>query len=194
MGADAYVFSTYKVFGPHQAALWVSPDLELDNVSHFFVEGRRGGMEPGGVVHELVAGLPGMVEYLEGMGEGVSTDARLDDAYERIAAREEELVTPLLAFLEEQPKVTVLGPVTADRSVRVPTVSFTVSGRKASEIPPVLDEQQVAIRWGHFYAYRPMRELGLLDADGVVRVSLVHTTSSGEVQRLVAGLGQALQG
>jgi cysteine desulfurase family protein (TIGR01976 family) len=192
LGADAYVFSTYKVFGPHQAVLWVRPGIELESVNHFFVEGRRGGLEPGGVVHELAAGLPGIVEYLEMLGDGADTDARLEDAYARIAAHEAELVAPLLAFLSEQPGVTVRGPATAEAAVRVPTVSFTVDGTRASAIPSVLDEHQVAIRWGHFYAYRPMQELGLLEADGVVRVSMVHTTSSEEVSRLVAGLEAAL--
>lgn len=192
LGADAYAFSTYKVFGPHQAVLWVHPDVELGSVNHFFVEDRRGGLEPGGAVHELAAGLGGIVEYLEGLGEGADTDARLDDAYARIASHEAELVAPLLAFLAEQPGVRVHGPATADAGVRVPTVSFTVDGARASAIPPILDERKVAIRWGHFYAYRPMRELELLEADGVVRASMVHTNSTEEVSRLVTGLEVAL--
>lgn len=193
LGADAYAFSTYKVFGPHQAALWVSPDLELANLNHFFVEDRRGGLEPGGVVHELVAGLPGMVEYLAGLGEGEDDDARLEDAYARIAAREAELAAPLLAFLDGAPGVRVLGTVSADPSLRVPTVSFTVAGTAASAIPPLLDEQEVAVRWGHFYAVRPTQALGLLEADGVVRASMVHTNTEAEVARLVDGLAEALQ-
>jgi len=191
-GADAYAFSTYKVFGPHQAALWVSPALEVANLSHFFVEERRGGLEPGGVVHELVAGLPGVVEYLAGLGVGDDTDARLDDAYARVAKREAELVAPLLAFLDEAPGVRVLGTTSADPARRVPTVSFTVDGAAASAIPPRLDEREVAIRWGHFYAVRPTEALGLLETDGVVRASLVHTNTEEEVVRLVDGLAAAL--
>jgi len=192
LGADAYAFSTYKVFGPHQAVLWVDAAVELESVNHFFVESRIGGLEPGGVVHELVAGLPGMVEYLQGLGRGEDTDARLDDAYARIAALEEQLVAPLLSFLAGEPRVRVLGPATADAAVRVPTVSFTVDGQLASELPPRLDERQVAIRWGHFYAYRVARDLGLLERDGVVRASMVHTNTPEEVARLIEGLEAAL--
>jgi selenocysteine lyase/cysteine desulfurase len=109
MGADAYVFSTYKVFGPHQAALWIDPRAELAALGHFFVESRAGGLEPGGVVHELVAGLPGMVDYLAELtsGEG-ETDARLDRAYAAITELEAEVSAPLASFLEEHPRVRLL--------------------------------------------------------------------------------------
>ena len=191
-GCDAYVFSTYKVFGPHQSVLWIDPRVELGSVNHFFVEGRPGTLEPGGVVHELVAGLPGMVEYLSSLGEGDDEEARLDSAFRAIAEVESSLAAPLLGFLAEQPSLKVLGPASADAALRVPTVSFVVDDRAASALPPLLDEREVAIRWGHFYAYRAARDLGLLESDGVVRASLVHYNTPEEVERLIDGLAAVL--
>ena len=74
----------------------------------------------------------------------------------------------------------------------MPTISFVVDGCAASALPPLLDERQVAIRWGHFYAYRAARDLGLLKSDGVVRASSVHYNTPEEVERLIDGLGAAL--
>jgi len=74
----------------------------------------------------------------------------------------------------------------------VPTVSFTVAGRRSSEIPPLLDEVGVAVRWGDFYARRLVEGLGLASQDGVVRASAVHYNSVEEVDRLVAALDAAL--
>ena len=48
---------------------------------------------------------------------------------------------------------------------------------------------RIAVRHGHFYAYRAVEALGLLDAGGVVRVSMVHYDTLEEVDRLVAGTG-----
>ena len=75
---------------------------------------------------------------------------------------------------------------------RVPTVSFTVEGMKASEVPLRLEEEQIAARFGHFYAYRIIDRLGLMEQDGVVRVSLLHYNTPDEVTRLVSALGRIL--
>jgi selenocysteine lyase/cysteine desulfurase len=67
-----------------------------------------------------------------------------------------------------------------------------VEDRKSSEIPPLLERERLAARYGHFYAYRAIRDLGLLERDGVVRVSLVHYNSMAEVERLIAALDRIL--
>ena len=74
----------------------------------------------------------------------------------------------------------------------MPTISFVVEGRKSSEIPPLLDRLRIAVRWGHFYAYRLIRDLGLLEQDGVVRVSLVHYNTVEEVEALIRALDEMI--
>ena len=195
LGADAYAFSIYKVFGAHQAALWMSPALALDleNVNHFFIGEGPGRFELGGSVHELSASHAGVVEYLESVADGGSTvDERLDAAYAWIADHESRLAGPLLAYLDRHPRIRLLGTADPAPEKRVPTVSFVVKGTAASQLPPALDEQRVAVRWGHFYAVHAVEALGLEELDGVVRASMVHYNSPEEVQRLIEALDLVL--
>jgi selenocysteine lyase/cysteine desulfurase len=50
------------------------------------------------------------------------------------------------------------------------------------------------VRSGHFYAYRAIRDLGLLERGGVVRASMVHYNTEEEVDRLIRGLDAAIAG
>ncbi len=86
----------------------------------------------------------------------------------------------------------VLGEPSADRARRVPTVAFTVAGVDSATIPAALDERQVAVRYGHFYAYRAIDALGLLSSNGVVRVSMLHPNTDAEVARLIGALDEVL--
>jgi cysteine desulfurase family protein (TIGR01976 family) len=192
LGVDFYFASLYKVYGPHVGIMFGRREvlLETGSINHFFVgeDELPRKFEPGGVNYELVASLPGITEYL-GTLSGAGT---LDDAFEQVAAHEEALVAPLLQFLAAHPDATIVGDPSPSSERRVPTVSFTVEGRAASEIPPLLDERGIAVRFGHFYAYRLIRDLGLMERGGVVRVSLVHYNTPDEVARLVEGLAEVL--
>ena len=199
LDADFYFATLYKVFGPHTAFLFGRRELlrAARNQNHeFFAETDvPGKLEPGGPPHELAAALPGIVEHLESLDDGPSdrpSQAKLDRAFERIAATEAALVAPLLDFLERHPRTHIVGSSSASDAARVPTVAFTVDGRKASEIPPLLDRRKVAVRWGHFYARRLIEDLGLLERDGVVRASLAHYNTPDEVARLVDALDEVL--
>ena len=86
----------------------------------------------------------------------------------------------------------MLGPASAARAGRAPTIAFTVDGTPASAFPPRLDERRIAVRYGHFYAYRAIRALDLLERDGVVRVSLAHYNTPAEVERLTEALDELL--
>jgi len=48
------------------------------------------------------------------------------------------------------------------------------------------------VRYGHFYALRATRALGLPDEEGVVRASLVHYNTQDEVARLLEALAEIL--
>jgi len=194
LGADGYVFSVYKVYGPHLAAAYLAPDFfaGLANINHHFLaDAGAYRLEPGGVCHELVAGCVAIPAYLDELGAalagpaGASPRAR---AWAAIAAQEEALSARLLAFLTACPRVTVVGETRPDRALRVPTISFAVAGLRASELPPRLDAQGIAVRFGDFYARGVIDALGLRERDGVVRVSMVHYNSEAEVERLIAAL------
>ena len=199
LGCDVYALSFYKVYGPHIAALFGRREVLLGarGQSHHFVgeEQVPQKLEPGGVCYELAAGLPGVVEYLEGLDARHREDGAagtLEGAFERIAAYEMDLAAPLLGFLEEHPRVRLFGGARADAETRVPTVAFAVDGLDASVLPEQLERRQLAVRYGHFYAPRAIERLGLAERGGIVRVSLVHYNAHGEVLRLIDALDELL--
>lgn len=195
LDADFYSVALYKVFGPHLGALFGKRDLlrEARGQNHFFYaeDAVPGKFEPGNAPYELVAGSAGIVAYLEELARHHG-GATLDDAYARIAAHEEELARPLLAWLAEHPRITIHGSPRPDADVRVPTVAFSVQGLTSGEVVAALGRHHVAARYGHFYAPRAMDRFGLPREQGVVRVSLVHYNSPEEVGRLVAALDEEL--
>ena len=202
LDADFYAVSLYKVYGPHLGLLYGKRELLLRarSQNHFFFgeDELPYKLEPGGVPHELVASLPAILDYLlafesrlPGGGEGTERE-RLARTFGAIAAHEAALVAPLLEFLRSRPGVRVCGEPGADLTRRVPTVTFTVDGRDAAEIPAALDQAGVAIRYGHFYARRAIEAVGLLARNGVVRASMVHYNTPAEVERLIAALEKVL--
>lgn len=195
LGVDAYAFSGYKVYGPHLGLLWVSPAFraELTSRNHYFLPTDTAEylLEPGSVPHELAVAVPGIVAYLEALAEHHGGQG-LDDAFAAIAAHEEALAAPLLAALGAMPSVRVMGPTTADASLRAPTIAFAVDGVDVSEVPPKLDALGVSIRSGHFYAHRAVTRLGSLERGGLLRASMVHYNTPAEVERLVDALQRVL--
>ena len=201
LGVDFYFVSLYKVFGPHIGLLYGRRELlrAAKSQNHFFVgEGAvPTKFEPGNPSYESVASLAGIPEYFEMLdhhhgGDACALRARLDRVFEHIARYEMELCAPLLSFLAEHPRAALVGSAEPDPEQRVPTVCFTVSGTDSSRLPPQLDERQLATRFGHFYAYRAIESLGLLERNGVVRVSLVHYNTAAEVSRLISALDELL--
>ena len=195
LGADLYVASLYKVYGPHLAALHFGKELlaMAKSQNHFFIGNDEGPykLQPGNVNHELTASLPGIVDYFEELDRHHGGRGTIDGAFDRITAHESEIAAPLLAYLDEHPRARLLGRPVVDE-LRAPTVSFVPLGQRASEVPPKMDAQKVAVRWGHFYAHRFCSRFGLHENDGVVRASMVHYNSPKEVDRLIQAFDAVL--
>jgi cysteine desulfurase family protein (TIGR01976 family) len=194
---DFYVFSLYKVFGPHQALLFGQREhlLDLANINHVFIarDVLPYKLQPGSVTFELAAAIPAIVDYLAGLGGAAgSLRERLERAFAAIALHEERLVAPLLAYLAGKPGVRVAGVPVADRARRIATVSFAVAGRDASEIPAHLDAHRIGIRYGDFHSRRLVEELGLTERQGVVRVSMAHYNTAQEIDTLIQRLDETL--
>jgi cysteine desulfurase family protein (TIGR01976 family) len=189
---DFYLFSLYKVYGPHNAVMYGKRDalLPLANINHFFYtrEDLPGKLQPGAYGYEQAYATTGIVAHLLAAGgtPGAPADS-LTAAMTRIAAHERALVAPLLDYVSNHPLLTLIGDPRCDEA-RLPTCAFTVADTHASEVPPWFDSRRIAIRWGHFYALRLIRALGLEADGGVVRVSLAHYNTAAEVESLIAGL------
>jgi selenocysteine lyase/cysteine desulfurase len=199
LGADVYLFSLYKVYGPHLGAMVVRGELAaaLPSQAHFFKsEAIQGRFTPAGPDHAQVAAVNGVVDYFETVA---AHHARNDEASVAAQARrvrtlfhdaESALLPTLLDFLSAHPRVRLIG--SAQAIDRAPTVAFTVEGLSSVEVAQALARLDIGVGHGNFYAYRLMQALGIDPAEGVVRASFVHYTSGADVDRLIAGLASTL--
>jgi selenocysteine lyase/cysteine desulfurase len=198
LGADAYCFSLYKVYGPHIGTLFLRREVNsaLPNQGHFFNDGKPGArFTPAGPDHAQVAAVNGVVDYMDAVADhhghaGQSAQARAGAVRELFRAHETALLQPVLDFLARHPMVRLIGRRRA--SERAPTVSFTVQGRRSAEVAGLLAEAGVGVGVGNFYAYRLLQALGIDTEDGAVRASFVHYTSKEEVDRLIRELDRCL--
>ena len=192
---DWYAYSSYKVYGPHMAALYGRKDAvsELTGPNHFFIprDDIPYKFEPGGVSHEGCAGLLGLGDYLRvllGLPETAELGrGEIAEAFSVMAALEQPLQERLIEYLSANPAVRIIGPLAADSS-RVGTISFVHDSLSSSEITAVVDKSGIAIRHGHMYAYDLCQALGMDSDEGVVRVSFVHYNTLDEVERLIGVL------
>ena len=67
-----------------------------------------------------------------------------------------------------------------------------VEGRQSEDVVRAADQERIGIRFGDFYAYRLIDDLGLRPQGGVVRASFLHYNTEEEVDRLVDLLDREL--
>ncbi|MFQ5936863.1 MAG: cysteine desulfurase-like protein [Acidiferrobacterales bacterium] len=198
LDVDFYVFSAYKVYGPHLGLLYGKRGLffQARGQNHYFIGEKDIPLKliPGGLNHELTAGLCGVIDYFDALyrrhfdTSNVELHQRLKDVFALIASHEDTLTSRFLDFLNSKPGVRLIGKATADHTKRAPVFSFVVGKRDSMEFPAALAENKIAISAGSFYAQRCIEALGLASHNGVVRVSMVHYNTVVEVNRLIEGL------
>lgn len=199
-GADAYVFSFYKVFGPHFAVLWGKREmlLRLPSLNHYFIgtEVLPYKLQPGNVNYELSYGCIGISDYLCAMGAahgGTGSPRQLmQTAFDAFEKHEDLLAERLLAYLRGKTGVRIFGLPAQTAGERVPTISFTVKGRQSESIVRHLDPFNIGIRFGDFYAKRLIEALKLESQGGVVRVSMAHYNTLEEIDKLIGHLDVAI--
>jgi selenocysteine lyase/cysteine desulfurase len=199
LGADIYLFSLYKVYGPHVGAMFVRKALavQLPSQAHVFKgDVLAGRFTPAGPDHPQVAAINGVIDYMEAVAShhgcaALALPGRAAAVRQLFRDYECARVQPLLDFLASCRKVRLIGSTTA--AARTPTVAFTVAGRSSAAIAAELARLGIGAGVGNFYAWRLLQALGIDTADGVVRVSLVHYTSPEDVDRLIAALRPLLQ-
>jgi cysteine desulfurase family protein (TIGR01976 family) len=199
LGADIYVFSLYKVYGPHLGVMVMrrKTNEQLPNQGHFFnADHPTARFTPAGPDHAQVASVNGVIDYFEAVyahhwGAGEATQAKKTSRVRALFQHTERRnLQPLLDFLSGQKTVRLIGKAVTRN--RAPTVSFTVQGRDPAEIAALLAARKIGIANGNCYAYRLMPALGIPPQQGVVRVSFVHYTLQEEVSRLVGALDEIL--
>jgi len=161
-----------------------------------------GKFETGTGNFEGVCGVLGALEYIEWVGKsfgGQHSERYAADYSGRrlnfklgmsaIRSYEFELSQALLDILAETPGVTVYGIKDTRRlEERVPTAAFTLMGKSPRRVAEQLDEANIYVWDGNYYALEVTTRLGLEGSGGMVRVGPVHYNTLEEIQRF----GEAL--
>ncbi|WP_439081659.1 cysteine desulfurase-like protein [Streptomyces sp. WL006] len=195
LGADFFVCSPYKFFGPHHGVLAARPELlgtlhpdklapSTDAVPERF--------ELGTLPYEMMAGTSAAVDFIASLGadpDAAGTrPARLRSAYAAIDAHE--------SALRERVERAVggLGGVTvrSRAAERTPTLLLTFEGRDPADAYRFLARTGVHAPAGSFYALEASRHLGLAETGGL-RVGLSAYNDTEDVDRLLTGLADFLR-
>lgn len=199
LGADIYLCSLYKVYGPHLGVMFMrkAVNQQLPSQGHFFnADHPTDRFTPAGPDHAQIASVNGVIDYFEAVyshhfGEGkVATTKKAASVRALFQHAERRNLQPLLDFLSGRQGVRLVGRT--DTKNRAPTVSLTVDGRNPAEIAAQLAKEKIGIGNGNCYAYRIMGPLGIPPDQGVVRLSFVHYTLQEELTRLMMTLDKIL--
>lgn len=197
LGADVYLFSLYKTYGPHQGLMVVRRETRefLPTQGHFFNnEFAHKRLIPAGPDHAQVAASTGVVEYFDAIHAhhfGFESDAtkRGRNIHDLFQAQEKSLMKPLLEYLGGRNDIRLLGPETPED--RAPTLSM-ITRKDSLSVAGELANHGVMAAGAHFYSYRLFEGMGLDPQVGALRISFVHYTSEGDIQKLIKGLEAVL--
>jgi cysteine desulfurase/selenocysteine lyase len=185
IGADFYVFSAHKLYGPTGiGCLWGRADL-LEQMPPW-----QGG---GAMIDEVrfekttfldpparfEAGTPHIVGAV---GLHAAIDWVQDLSLDAIHAHECALVAEMREALRRIAGVTIYGP---EDSAGI--VSFNVDGVHPHDTATILDDVGVAVRAGHHCAQPLMRVLGV---EATARASFAAHGDSSDIAALVRGIEQ----
>jgi cysteine desulfurase/selenocysteine lyase len=184
IGADFYVFTAHKLYGPTGMGVLYGREAVLDAMPPFLGGGdmiRTVTLEKStwnDLPYKFEAGTP----HIAG---AVALDAAikyvLGVGYDAIAAHEAALLEEATSALEAIPGVRIVG--TAKRKASV--LSFVMDGIHPHDIGTVVDREGVAIRTGHHCAQPVMDRLGI---PATARASFAMYNTHDEVQALASAV------
>ena len=198
LGADIYLFSLYKTFGPHLGLMYVDNDLilKMNNQSHFFKEGNaRSMLTPAGPDHAQVAAATGILDYFDAIyahhfDQDASPSNRNQSLQKLFRDQENKLLEPLLDFLKSRDDLKIIGPDTIEN--RLPIISIIPLKKNIKRVYSDLIQHKLMLAFGHFYAVRPLMDMDIPIEPGVIRISFLHYTSMDDINQLIKGLKTAL--
>jgi cysteine desulfurase/selenocysteine lyase len=187
LGADFYVFTGHKLYGPTGIGVLHGREAVLDAMPPFLGGGdmiRTVTFERStwnDLPHKFEAGTPHIAGAI-GLGAAVDYVRRI--GFDAIQAHETALLDRATMRLGEVPGLRVIG--TARRKASV--LSFVIDGIHPHDIGTVVDREGVAIRTGHHCAQPVMDRFGI---PATARASFAMYNTVEEVDALAAALGRA---
>ena len=180
IGADFYVFTGHKLYGPTGiGVLWARREL-LEQMPPFMGGGDMIGTVSfehstwAEIPHKFEAGTPPIVEAI-GLKRAIEWVETL--GFDAIAAHEAALTEHAIARLSSVKGLRVLGQAQDRGGV----LSFTLDGAHAHDVATLLDRNGIAVRAGNHCAEPLMRRLGV---DSTARASFGIYTTEGEIDVL----------
>lgn len=197
LGADIYLFSAYKTYGPHQGLMVIRRELgfRLPNQAHYFnADALYKRFTPAGPDHAQIAASAGMADYIDALaahhgGGALDAKGRARLVHDLMRGHEIRLLQPLLDHLTSRNELRVLGP--RDAQCRAPTVAIQTE-KRGEDIARALAAHGIMAGGGSFYADRALAAQGAVPEHGVLRVSFVHYTSAAELDQLITALDRVL--
>ena len=188
LGADFYVFSGHKVYGPTGIGVLYGKAEQLAAMRPF-----RGGGEMirevskevityGDAPHRFEAGTPPIIETI-GLGEAL--DWMMDIGFDAMQAHEEALRDHAMEAVGAINRVKIYGTAQDKGAI----VSFGVDGIHPHDLATVIDRSGVAVRAGHHCAQPLMKRF---DVPATARASFAVYNTHEEVDALVAALNKAI--
>jgi cysteine desulfurase family protein (TIGR01976 family) len=176
LGADVIGCSAYKWFGPHVAMLCGRPELmeayRPDKLNPS-PDSSPDRWELGTLPFESLAGVRAAAEYM------------LELDFEAVHAHEQALLQSALDGLGAMDHVTLYGAA-ADRA---PTLMFTVAGHHPTDVAKHLNEREIAVWDGNYYAWELEQVLGLAPHGGI-RAGFLHYNDASDAERLLAAVAE----
>lgn len=188
LGVDFYVFSWYKVFGPHIAQIYARRTVQqryLTNLNHYFFDPKalsvRLGL--GNSCIELEHSVVPIINYLDELG------------WDSIIAHEEVITAHLVDYLIANPDLyTVYGSQTSDPKDRVSLISFSVKGVASEKVAEGIHEtSNCRLITGDCWSPRTVHDVIGRPDDGIIRASLVHYNSVDEIKTFIENLDRVVR-
>jgi cysteine desulfurase/selenocysteine lyase len=187
LGADFFVFSGHKIYGPTGIGVLYGSEEALAETPPW----QGGGNMIADVTLErsLYQGLPnkfeagtGNIADAVGLGEALRYVERL--GIDRIAAREHALLDYATPRLADIPGVRLVGTATEKASV----LSFVLAGH---EVCKALNSEGIAVRAGHHCAQPILRRMGL---EATVRPSFAFYNTFSEIDVFINAVRRIAEG
>ncbi|MDD1729643.1 MAG: cysteine desulfurase [Methanospirillum sp.] len=191
MGCDFLCFSGHKMLGPTgTGVLW----MQDESIEPLLVGGGMieevtiDGYSPASGYQKYEAGTPHIAGAL-GLRAAITYLNQI--GVEEIERHEALLAGELIKGLSDIEEVSIIGPPAGKN--RIGVVSFMVEGMHPHDIAHLLDDQySVMVRSGNHCCMPLMQHLGL--KDGTVRASLYLYNTQEEIQTLISGVREIIEG
>ncbi|KAK2612061.1 hypothetical protein QQS21_001910 [Conoideocrella luteorostrata] len=189
LGVDFYVFSWYKVFGPHIAQIYAKRNVQqryLTSLNHYFFDSTSlsAKLGMGNSCLELEHAVVPIITYL------------VDQiGWDSIISYEEVITRHLLDYLTARPDLyTIYGSGKSDPKIRVSLISFSVNGVASDKVAyDIHESSSCRLLTGDCWSPRTVHDvLGLAD-DGVIRTSLTHYNTVEELNMFTQKLDRVVR-